>query len=216
MVDETPADAAYTARLKTFLRLWSRGFETTRWVVLKATSMTGRIAPDLLAALPDAKAVYLNLPAEAYLTAILGSPSGGADLKLFEAIRYRQLSAMLGQQIETATSVGELAAIAWMVERGNQERAKAAAGRRVLLLDFETMLSDMETSLANVLRHFDLPAVAGQLAQSPSLARYSKAPEQLAFSPDARAEMMRKSRQTFAEEIEKGLGLIARLQPAGR
>ena len=216
MADETPADAAYTARLKTFLRLWSRGFETTRWVVLKATSMTGRIAPDLLAALPDAKAVYLNLPAEAYLTAILGSPSGAADLKLFEAIRYRQLSAMLGQQIETATSVGELAAIAWMVERGNQERAKAAAGRRVLLLDFETMLSDMETSLANVLRHFDLPAVAGQLAQSPSLARYSKAPEQLAFSPGARAEMMRKSRQTFAEEIEKGLGLIARLQPAGR
>jgi hypothetical protein len=28
--------------------------------------------------------------------------------------------------------------------------------------------------------------------------------------------MMRKSRQTFAEEIEKGLGLIARLQPDGR
>jgi hypothetical protein len=212
MADATPGGEAYLARLKTFLRLWSRGFETTEMVVLKATSIAGRIAPDMLAASPGMKAVYLHLPAEAYITAILAA-SGKADLKIFEALRHKRLSAILARDVPEGGSAGELAAIAWMVERDSLEQAKAAGGRRVMLLDFETMLADMETSLANVLRHFDLPPVADRLIRSPSLTRYSKAPEQLAFSPQARAELMRRSRGMHAAEIERGLALIHALQP---
>jgi hypothetical protein len=215
MADETRAREAYLARLKTFLRLWSRGFEATQTVVLKATSVAGRIAPDILAAMPEMKAVYLNLPAEAYLTAILASGSGQADLKTFEALRHRRLSARLGRELPQGGSAGELAAIAWMVERDNQEQAKAAAGRRVMLLDFETLLGDLEGNLAQVLRHFDLPPVAERLVKSPALTRYSKAPEQMAFSPQARAHLMDRARQTHAKEIGKGLALIEALLPAG-
>ena len=39
MADEASGGEAYLARLKTFLRLWSRGFEATSTVVLKATSI---------------------------------------------------------------------------------------------------------------------------------------------------------------------------------
>jgi hypothetical protein len=74
------------------------------------------------------------------------------------------------------------------------------------------MLADLEANLAQVLHHFALPPVAGQLAKSPTLTRYSKAPEQLAFSPEARAQLMRRSRDMFAAEIEKGLILITKLQ----
>ena len=60
MADATQSGESYQARLKTFLRLWSRGFAATHTVVLKATSITGRIAPDIFNAAPDIKAVYLE------------------------------------------------------------------------------------------------------------------------------------------------------------
>jgi len=213
MSDQTPGAEAYLARLETFLRLWSRGFEATGTVVLKATSIAGRISPDIFKALPEAKAVYLNLPAESYIAANLAATSGPADLKIFEALRHILLSARLGRSLPQGGSAGELAAIAWMVERDSLERAKAAGGRRVLLLDFEVLLADLEGNLAQVLRHFDLPPVADRLAKSPALGRYSKAPEQLGFSPEARAERIAQARGRFAPEIEKGLALINALQP---
>ncbi len=213
MADETHRGEAYVARLKTFLRLWSRGFEATGTVVLKATSIAGRIAPDIFQALPEAKALYLNLPAESYIAANLAATSGPADLKIFETLRHKVLSARLGRALPGGGSAGELAAIAWMVECDSLERAKAAAGRRVMLLDFESLLADLEGNLAQVLRHFDLPPVADRLASSPALSRYSKAPEQLAFSPKARAERIGQVRDRYAAEIEKGLALIRALQP---
>ncbi|HEX4177873.1 MAG TPA: hypothetical protein VHY57_05520 [Rhizomicrobium sp.] len=213
MADETPGGEAYRARLGTFLRLWSRGFEKTQTVVLKATSIAGRIAPDILAALPSMKAVYLNLPAQAYITAILAAASGMADLKIFEALRHKRLSARLGRVLPEGGSAGELAAIAWMVEQTSLGQARAAGGERVMLLDFDHLLGDLEGHLAQVLRHFDLPPVADRLVKSPSLTRYSKAPEQVAFSPETRATLMRRSRDMHAEEIEKGVALIGALQP---
>ena len=65
------ADPRFAARLASFLSLWRRGFAGTHAVVLKATSTSGRIAPQLLGAAPDAKAVYLNLRAEPYLATLL-------------------------------------------------------------------------------------------------------------------------------------------------
>lgn len=213
MADETPGGEGYLARLDTFLRLWSRGFEATGTVVLKATSIAGRIAPDIFQALPQAKALYLNLPAQSYIAANLAATSGEADLKIFETLRHRRLSARLGRALPEGGSAGERAAIAWMVEQGSLEKAKAAGGRRMMLLDFESLLADLEGNLAQVLGHFDLPPVADRLAKSPTLSRYSKAPEQLAFSPKARAERIRQVRDRYAAEIEKGLALIRALQP---
>jgi hypothetical protein len=215
MAEETPGGEGYLERLKTFLRLWSRGFATTRTVVLKASSIAGRIAPDILDAAPELKAVYLNLPAESYIAANLAATSGAADLKTFEMLRYRRLSAKLGCALPEGASVGELAAIAWMVERDSLEQARVAAGRRLVLLDFETLLADLEGNLGQVLRHFDLPPVADRLIKSPALTRYSKAPELLAFSPEIRTERIEQARARFAPEIEKGLALISALQPGG-
>ena len=189
-------------------------------MVLKATSIAGRIAPDILAAMPEMKAVYLNLPAEAYITAILASASGQADLKTFEALRHNRLSMRLGRELPQGQTAGELAAIAWMVERDNQEqKARAAGGRRCRCCWIsKDLLGDLEGNLAQLLRHFgeiSLPPVADRLVKSPVLGRYSKAPEQLAFSPQVRADLMRRARGMHAKEIEKGLALIGALQPAG-
>ena len=82
-----------------------------------------------------------------------------------------------------------------------------------MLLDFDHLLGDLEALLAQVLHHFDLPPVADRLVRSLSLTRYSKAPEQVAFSPEARAASMRRARQIHAGEIEKGVALIRALQP---
>ena len=215
MADEAPDGEGYRARLKTFLKLWSRGYETTNAVVVKSTSIACRIAPDILAARPEMKAVYLHLPAQAYITAILAAASGQADLKIFEALRHRRIQAITGRALPQGGSAGELAAIAWMVERHSLDSAKAAGAGRVMVLDFDSLLADMKGNLAEVLRHFDLAPVAEKLARSPSLLRYSKAPEQLAFSAQARAGLMRRARDSHAREIEKGLALITALQPSG-
>lgn len=213
MADQTDARETYPARLGTFLRLWSRGFETTRTVVLKATSVTGRIAPDILNSAPETKAVYLNLPVESYIAANLAAASGPADLKTFETLRHKRLLAKLGQALPQGGSPGERAAIAWMVESDSQQKAQAAGAGRVMLLDFDRLLADLESNLAVVLSHFDLPPVADRLVKSPALGRYSKAPEQLAFSPQLRAERLEQARARHAAEIEKGLALIKALQP---
>ena len=213
MADETRRGEDYRARLATFLRLWSRGFEATRSVVLKATSIAARIAPDILDLAPDAKAIYLSLPAESYIAANLAATSGPADLKIFERVRHRRLSAKLGRALPEGGSAGELAAIAWMAEQDSLEQARAAAGGRVLPVDFETLLADLEDNLAQILRHLGLPPVAGRLAKSPALTRYSKAPEQLAFTPEMRAKRVEQARTRFAAEIERGLALISALRP---
>ena len=215
MADETQRGEDYRTRLGTFLRLWSRGFEATRAVVLKATSIAARMAPDILDASPQAKAVYLHLPAESYIAANLAAISGAADLKIFEAIRHKRLSARLGRAVPEGGSAGELAAIAWMAEQGSLEQAMAAGGPRAMLVDFDMLLADLEGGLARVLQHLDLPPVADRLAKSPVLTRYSKAPEQLGFTPETRAEKIRQARARFAPEIAKGLALIRALESAG-
>src|SRR5438874_2465213 len=54
--DRQGDDARFRGLLATLLSLWGRGFDGSEMVVLKATSNTGRIAPQLLQACPDARA----------------------------------------------------------------------------------------------------------------------------------------------------------------
>ena len=110
---------------------------------------------------------------------------------------------------------GELAALAWLVERLAQAAAQKSAGARVLDIDFESLLADLEQTMMRIAAHFRLdasPASIAALASSPVLTRYSKAPHRLGFSPAHRAAMMQKARDIHAAEIRKGLALLARLQ----
>ncbi|MGH8204833.1 MAG: hypothetical protein ACREST_09505, partial [Steroidobacteraceae bacterium] len=71
----------FEALMEMLLRLWSRGYERTRAVAVKATSAASRIAVPLLGARPKSRAVYLNLRAEPYLATLLAGANSPVDLR---------------------------------------------------------------------------------------------------------------------------------------
>lgn len=213
MSDGSPSEL-FTARLATFLKLWRRGFASTKTVVLKATSSSGRLAPALLQASPGSRAVYLNLKAEPYLATLLAGANALVDLKGFEQERTRRLGVLLGTAAPAAASTGELAAMSWLCESLTQVRALETFGSRVLALDFDRMLADLGPTMLRVLAHFAIdapPGFAAAIVRSPVLTRYSKAPQQYEYSPAMRAQLLAQARRDFAGEIKKGLNYLERL-----
>jgi hypothetical protein len=202
------------------LKVWSRGYPGTHTVVLKATSSACRIAPHLLERHPSAHAVYLNLAAEPYLATLLAGKNSGIDLRGHGPVRIRQLQARLATSLAPLheLSIGELAALSWLVETWNQHDA-VRLGARVLALDFDELLGDVEAAVSRVAAHFQLPTQSRWLtgiARSPVLTRYSKSPD-FEYSPQVRRELLRQSRQNNATQIAAGLRwleTLARAQPA--
>jgi hypothetical protein len=214
-------EAQYAELLESILRLWSRGYEWTRAVVVKATSSAGRLAAPLLAARPQSRALCLNLAAEPYLATLLAGKNSADDLRGHGPGRIRRLQARSMAEVEPLhrMSPGELAALGWLVETASQQEAIARFPARIVSLDFDAFLAAVPDCMERLLAHFGLPRDPGYLAalgQSAVLQRYSKAPE-LRFSPDDRRLQLRDSRRHNVEEIRRGMAWLerqARSQPA--
>jgi hypothetical protein len=207
LAEEGVANAADAAHLDLMLHLWSRGFDDTQTVVVKATSSAGHFAPRLLQASPRSHAVYLYLKAEPCLATLLAGENTVTDLAAFAPMRARRVAAQLGEALPAITGPGETAALAFLAE--NLAR-QASAGPRVLMLDFDALLAGLEIGLAAVLAHFGRPLppeTIRHLAASPTLGRYSKAPEQ-AYSQGLRAAVLAEARQKAGGEIRKGLAWL--------
>lgn len=196
---------AFSHRLHTFLRLSACGLEHTKTVLIKATSTVGRIAPALLDAPDAAKAVYLTVSAESYLATLLAGPNAIIDLRGHAQERNRRLEKHLGEAplVLHRASVGELAAMAWLAEMLARQAAVQHAPDRVLSVDFDAMLSDLDGTLATVARHFGVP-LPEPTAIAAILGRYSKAPEH-AYSPALRHQLLAQARGEHAAEMRKGL-----------
>lgn len=210
--------AQFDGLLAFFARLWSRGYDWARAVVVKATSSAGRLAGPLLTANGGARAVWLNLRAEPYLATLLAGANSPIDLRGHGAERIRRLSRLL--QLERpaplyALSLGELAAMSWLAETATQHQALQSAGARCLRVDFDQVLADVPGQMARIAAHFALPIdaqFAAKVAGSAALTRYAKAPEH-EYSPALRAQVLNDARRTHGEEIRKGL---AWLEATGR
>ncbi|MBP6514332.1 MAG: hypothetical protein KA224_04085 [Steroidobacteraceae bacterium] len=212
------SDQQFAGALDLFLRLWSRGYEATRAVVVKATSSTGRLAPLLLGRQAGSRAVYLNLRAEPYLATLLAGANSPLDLRGHGPLRIRRLQARTAVPLQPlhALSLGELAAMSWLSETCCQHDALRLCPGRVLAVDFDALLGEVAPQLGRVLAHFGLPADAdllARLARSPVLGQYSKAPEH-AYTPALRADTLRESRRVNAAEIARGLAYLERIAAA--
>lgn len=211
------SDSDCTRPLNVFLKLWSRRFRPGQMAVLKATSTAGRMAPALLSAAPQARAIYLNLAPEPYLLTLLAGANSAADLQGHKAVRLRQLQIHLGEMPDIS-SPGELAAMSWLAERLSQHRTTEAAGKRVLNLDFDELLSGTEAVLHKAAAHLQLTPVKarlGAIGQSPVLFRYSKAP-QYDYSPALRTQVLAEARKNHAHELKRGLAWIDNVVKASR
>lgn len=191
------------------LACWSRGYASTRCVVVKATSSAARVAPALLRRSEASRAIYLSLRAEPYLTALLAGPNSWQDLRGHAVERMRRLGSMLEAPIAPlhAMSLGELAAMSWLAESLTRRQIAGQFPARTLSLDFDAFLADVTTSVAGIYAHFGIAieqAALERIVASPVLGQYSKAPEH-EFSPALRAEIMREARREHRVEIERGM-----------
>src|SRR5213076_233406 len=213
--DSLLSDAQFQLVLGVFMRLWARGYDSTRGIVVKATSSAGRLAMPILAGGERSRAIYMSLSAEPYLATLLAGQNSHIDLRGHGPERIRRLQSLSAAPLPAlhALSIGELAALSWLAESWTQrETVKRFAGR-VMALDFEAFLSSVVDGMSRILRHFGLPdddRYLSEVARSPVLTRYSKAPE-YAYTPDVRAEVLGDSRRHNRDEIRKGIDWLEQL-----
>lgn len=213
--DALLSQEAFDRNLALLLRLWARGYPATRSVVIKATSSAGRLAATLLSASEGSRAIYLNLCAEPYLATLLAGQNSPADLRGHGPERMRRLQSRLGDPPPPlhSLSIGELAAMSWLTESWSQRDALEQFPDRLIAVDFDQFLAAVGPGIGRILGHFGLPADARhveELARSPVLTRYSKAPE-FAYTPDVRADLLRDSRRRNSDQIRQGLAWLERL-----
>jgi len=212
--DSLLSESRFDLVLAMFMRLWGRGYDSTRCVVVKATSSTGRLAVPILERSEASRAIYMNLRAEPYLATLLAGQNSPTDLRGHGPERMQRLQKRVGAPLPAlhTLSIGELAAMSWLAETSTQRDALARFPERMVAVDFEEFLTAIAASMERILGHFALPRDARYLSAigaSPALTRYSKAPE-YGYSPAVRAEVLRDSRRDNREEIGKGLAWIER------
>jgi hypothetical protein len=201
-----------------FRKLWSRGYEATHSVILKATSSTGRMAVSLLGKQAASRAIYMNLRCEPYLATLLAGQNSPVDLRGHGPGRMRRLQARVSVPLTPlhALSLGELATMSWLVESWSQLDAVRSHADRVLVVDFDGFLANVGASMARIVEHLAIPVGPGYISEvvrSPVLTRYSKAPEHT-YTPDLREQVLHDSRGRNREEIRKGLDWLERLAKA--
>lgn len=212
--DSLLSEAQFDLTLSMFMRLWSRGYDATRSVVVKATSSAGRLAVPILATREGSRAIYMNLRAEPYLATLLAGQNSPTDLRGHGPERMRRLRSRLAVPLSPlhTLSIGELAAMSWLAESLTQREAVARFPSRMIALDFDQFLASVAEGMSWIAGHFGLSADARFLAEvgrSPVLTRYSKAPEH-PYTPNIRAEVLRDSRRDNREEIRKGMAWLER------
>jgi hypothetical protein len=202
----------FDRRLEILLRLWERGFSGTEAVVLKATSTAERLGPRLLTRRPRAKAVVLNVTAETYLATMLAGENSAVDLNAHGPERFHRLGRFLVAPPRPA-GLADLAAMSWLVERLTQDEMRTGFGERVLPLDFDVVLQDVESALGRTLAHLGLSVTPDEIAAVAGgtvLEQYSKAPQQ-GYSPNLRRERLAEARRLYGEEIRSALSWLERL-----
>lgn len=200
----------FEARLKVFLALYSRTWGPGERVLVKATSLVGELAPLMLQASAQARALLMTVRPETYLATILGGPNSRRELQTAAPGRRARLARRLDALPVPALSEGELAAMSWASEMTALCAAAAAFRERTSWIDFDAFLADPAAGLAaclRALRGSAEPAEVGKLLASGHLTRYSKAPEH-AYGPQLRVEVLAQSRAQAAPEIRRGLAWL--------
>lgn len=207
----SPADI--DALMEVMLRLWGRCREAGQSAIVKATSTAARVGGPLMTARENARAVYLSMAAEPYMAVLLAAAETVVDIRGHAEERIGRLTAHLGATPKPlyAMGTGELIAASWLAEALTRESLGQRLGARLMMLDFDTLLTELPTTLERVVKHLGL--AAGQehidrMAKSPILAQYSKAPEH-AYSGALRQQIIERSRREHRAEIAEGMTFLS-------
>jgi hypothetical protein len=203
----------FATRLPVIAALFDRGAGPR---TVKATSFCNDLAPALLATQTARRAAVIYTRLRPYLANVLAGPNSRLDLLAAAPQRLRRLAARTGNPVGRLheMSPGVLAAMSWIAETAPLAALlDVERPGRVLPVDFDRFLADVRPALRRVADHvapgIEDSAVA-RAAASPTLTRYSKAPEH-AYDLGLRKAVLDDAERRFGEEIRAGLSWCAQL-----
>jgi len=198
------------SRLRLFLRTCAKNPKSA----IKATSICNNLIMPCLAAGVQ-KVLFVTMPAQTYLTAMLGGENAALDIYGSVELRMRRLRQLCNDRIDDLAdlSLGQAAALCWACENATVAQAISAdESKRILTVDFDDFLKAPAPMLTTMVTHFGAApndaAIQTALA-GPLMSQYSKAPEHQ-FTPDFRKQLLAQYASEQAAEIRKGMSWLER------
>ena len=196
------------ARIEALQKLLSRTFRPHQRALIKATSYTSEIAPELVT--PGCRVLFLYARPQAYIEGILAGDASRQELQVLAPSRRARLARRC-PDLTLPQSEAMLAAEAWACEMTSLEKAAASfPGGDVMWLDFDRFLEDPARHLLALSEYFGRPMApsrAEEICAGPLMRRYSKALE-YEYSPQLRQEVLAEARGVHGPAIEQALGWL--------
>lgn len=198
--------------LTTIIDSLARRFDPDQVNVVKATSTGNNLIDPILDEGENHTAILLYVTLETYLATMLGKGRQGGDL-------WTQASTRMKDWIDLAGEPGfslyqldppQLAALSWLTSMNHMLNARERFGERVKMLDFDALLAQPETHLAEAATFFGLESEADSIVRgfAEVSSAYSKRPEKR-YTPGTRAQLLNLTRSEHGGEIRAGLDWTA-------
>jgi hypothetical protein len=204
-------DVAVADRREQFVpgmrKLLSRTFAPGEYAVVKATSFVSEIAAELVP--PGERALFMFAQPRAYIASILAGENSVKEMAALAGVRERRMAGRVGGL--SGDTQAHVAAAAWACEMTALEAAAEAMGdRHVQWADFDALLGDMPSALAELAQFFGFEASAErvrEIATGPLMGRYSKALE-YDYSPSLRRDLIDQEIRLQGRDIDDAVAML--------
>jgi hypothetical protein len=189
-------------------KLMSRTFAAEEIACVKATSFVSEIAPDLVP--PNERVLFMFASPRNYVANILAGENSVQELRALAPSRAQRIAARVAN-LPPSRNDADLAAAAWACEMTSLEAAaRAMPDRHIEWADFDRMLDDMTSGLANAAAALQLPlseSQLGEIASGPLMRKYSKALE-YDYSPTLRRDLIVDAARRHGRKIDAALAML--------
>ncbi|MFC3443107.1 hypothetical protein ACFOKF_18210 [Sphingobium rhizovicinum] len=190
------------------LRLLARPFARGEAVVVKPSNIVNPLIPAIMGLRPQARALLLHAPLDAYLASIARKGMWGRlwVRDLFMKLMREGMIAPLGIAPDDYLSLTDIqvAAAGWLAQQRQFQLLAPQLGGRVATLDSETLVARPQDSLAALAGLFDIDldqATIAAVVDGPVFARDAKSGAD--FAQGQRAQDARHGLELHGEEVEK-------------
>jgi hypothetical protein len=203
------AKGAEVARvLDESLRLLARPFGPGEAVVVKPSNIVNPLIPAILGLRPEARALLLHAPLEAYLASIARKGMWGRlwVRDLFQKLMREGMLAPLGVAPDEYLGLTDIqvAALGWLAQHRQFQALTRQLGDRVATLDSENLVARPKEALAALARLFGLnmdSSLIDAIVTGPVFARDAKSGD--AFADGQRARQARQDMDIHGDEVAK-------------
>jgi hypothetical protein len=181
--------------------------------MLKATSVAGNLAEDMLGRSPDTRALHIYTDIEPWLTIMLRGPQVRENGKAFAPSWLMDLHALTGRTDVRLAALGdaEQCVVNWLMSMLCYLRCQAQDPGRVMQLNFEEFLQQPHIKLRELAHFFGLDSrKVDELVAGPLMRSYAKRPGD-PFDAAKRKQEMEETRKRHGDEIRAGLKFAERL-----